>query len=58
MPEKYYTLILFIYLNSNQSKKVGKHTGYRTSANELNVHTKHTQWRITMNALLQIYVNK
>jgi hypothetical protein len=31
---------LFIYLYSYQSKSVGKHTGYRTSLKELNVHTK------------------
>jgi hypothetical protein len=58
MPEKYHTFILFIYLHSNQSKKLGKPTGYRTSLNELNVHTKHTQGRIAMNTLLQVYVNK
>lgn len=50
--------IYFIYLYSNQSKKVGKPTVYGTSLNELNVrvHTKYTR-RITMNTLLQIYVN-
>jgi hypothetical protein len=31
---------LCIYLHSCQSKIVGKRTGYRTSLNELNVHTK------------------
>jgi hypothetical protein len=39
-------------------QKVGKPTGYRTSVDELNVHTEHRQGRITMNTSLQIYLKK
>ena len=51
-------LFYFIYLYSNQSKKGGKPTGYRTSLNDLNIHTKQLHRTITMNTLLQIYIKK
>jgi len=45
-----------IYLHSNQSKKAGKPTGYRTNLNERNVHTKYLYRKIVMSILLQICV--
>jgi hypothetical protein len=41
-----FAILLFIYLHSNWCKKVWTPTGYRTSLNELNVHTKQLQRRL------------
>ena len=49
-------LFYYVYLHFNQSKKVGKPIGYRTSLNDLNIHTKQLHRMITMNTLLQIYI--
>jgi preprotein translocase subunit SecY len=51
------TIILFYLVIYIQSKKVGKPTGYRTSLNDLHIHTEQL-CRITMNTLLHTYIEK
>jgi len=51
-------LKILFYLFTFKSKKGGKPTGYRTSLNDLNIHTKQLHRRTTMNTLLQIYIKK
>jgi hypothetical protein len=55
---KIHLFCLFYLFTYIQSKKVGKPTGHRTSLNDLNIHTKQLHRRITMNTLLQIYIEK